>query len=304
MLLVVGEILAAFMRPERGVPLDRTGPIVGPFPSGAPAIFASAAARLGATTEMCAVVGDDPFGRMLVDRLRRDGVGVGSIRTDPAATTATAFIAYEHGGERNFVFHVTDAAASRLHSDDLGDLPERARWLHLSGSALAFGESLARTTLEAVRRARAAGATISIDPNIRVEATSPQIRDRLRWLIAQGDIVFPSNNELESLGVDESPLAARGAIICTTRGAEGAWLRTGEDTVHIPAPRAEEIDPDGAGDIFAAGFVAAIMSGATPIEAARVGCRVASDSVDVFGPMESLIEPLPVPPAIDATQKS
>ncbi len=71
MLLVVGEIIAAFMRPDRDVPFDRTATFVGPLPSGAPAIFASAAARLGAETEMCGAVGNDGFGRMIVDRLRR-----------------------------------------------------------------------------------------------------------------------------------------------------------------------------------------------------------------------------------------
>ena len=46
-LLVVGEVLAEFMRPSRDSPLNETAVMMGPFPSGAPAIFASAAARLG-----------------------------------------------------------------------------------------------------------------------------------------------------------------------------------------------------------------------------------------------------------------
>ncbi|GAC1642544.1 MAG: sugar kinase [Chloroflexota bacterium] len=295
MLLVVGEMIAAFMRPERDVPLDRTAVIVGPFPSGAPAIFASAAARLGALTEMCAVVGGDPFGEMMIERLRRHGVGVGGIRIDPTATTATAFIAYQQNGERSFVFHVADAAAGRMRPEDLGDLPNRARWLHVSGSAIALGANLADTAMEAVRRARSVGARVSIDPNIRVEATSPEIRDRIRWMIGQGDVVFPSGNELESLGMDERHLAARGVIVCTTQGAEGAWLRMGDDVVHISAPPVREVDPDGAGDIFAAGFVAATLAGARPFEAAMVGCDVAAHSVEVFGPMESEIKPSIIP---------
>lgn len=292
MLLVVGEMIAAFMRPERGVSLDRTAVIIGPFPSGAPAIFASAAGRLGAQTEMCAVVGDDPFGHMMVERLRRDGVGVSGIRIDSTATTATAFIAYQQNGERSFVFHVADAAAGRMRPEDLGDLPERATWLHVSGSAIALGVSLADTVMEAVRRARSAGARVSIDPNIRVEATSPEIRDRIRWAIGQGDVVFPSGNELESLGMDERQLAAGGAVVCMTRGAKGAWVRTGDDVVYVPAPTVQEVDPDGAGDIFAAGFVTATMNGATAVEAAAVGCHIAAHSVETFGPMESQIEPL------------
>ena len=60
-LLVVGEVLAEFMRPSRDSPLNETGVMMGPFPSGAPRVFASAATRLGIPTALCAAVGDDPF---------------------------------------------------------------------------------------------------------------------------------------------------------------------------------------------------------------------------------------------------
>ena len=59
----------------------------GPFPSGAPAIFASVAARLGAPTALAACVGDDAFGRALIERLRRDGVDDQGIVTAPGRAT-------------------------------------------------------------------------------------------------------------------------------------------------------------------------------------------------------------------------
>jgi len=72
-LLVVGEALVEIMRPHPGIPLDAPGPFTGPFPSGAPAIAADAAARAGADVALIATVGNDKFGRMLVRRafLRR-----------------------------------------------------------------------------------------------------------------------------------------------------------------------------------------------------------------------------------------
>ncbi len=290
-LLVVGEALVEFMRPVRDVPLDRPGDMRGPFPSGAPAIFASIAARLGITTDICAVVGDDPFGRLLLDRLARDGVGTSGVRVDPDRTTATAFVAYTSGGERTFVFHVRHAAAAQLRPADLGDLPERAAWLHVSGSSVALGEGLAETAAEAARRVGAAGGRVSIDPNVRPEATSPRVVEAVRDLVGRADVVFPSEGELDALRLNEDELVARGAVVCTTLGVAGARVRSADVWAEVPASPAREVDPTGAGDTFAAGFVAATLKGADPVRAARVGCEVAARSVETVGPMEAPVDP-------------
>jgi sugar/nucleoside kinase (ribokinase family) len=289
-LLVVGEVLAEFLRPIRDSPLDETAAMMGPFPSGAPAIFASAAARLGVPTVLCAVVGDDPFGRMIRDRLQQDGVDVGDLSIHPDRATAVAFVAYASTGERSFVFHVRDAAAAELRPADLGSRPEETDWLHISGSSLALGTPLAETTIEAVSRVRLAGGRVSVDPNIRAEASSQAVMSSIRSVVQQADVLFPSEGELDALGLDEAELLAAGAVICTTLGAKGARIRSVELDVQVPAPAANEVDPTGAGDIFAAGYVAATLRGASPVDAAQLGCEVAARSVETLGPMESPIE--------------
>ncbi len=288
-LLVVGEVLAEFLRPIRDSPLDETAVMMGPFPSGAPAIFASAAARLGVPTELCAVVGDDPFGRMIRDRLQQDGVEVGGVSIHPKLATAVAFVAYTSTGDRSFVFHVSDAAAATLRRTDLGGRPEETDWLHISGSSLALGSPLAETAVEAVRRVKLAGGRVSVDPNIRAEASSRAVIASIRSVVQQADVSFPSEGELDAIGLDEAELARTGAVICTTLAAKGARVRYGELDVHVPAPAANEVDPTGAGDIFAAGFVAATLRGAAPVDAAQLGCEIAARSVETLGPMESSI---------------
>jgi sugar/nucleoside kinase (ribokinase family) len=289
-LLVVGEVLAEFLRPRRDSPLDETAEMMGPFPSGAPAIFASATARLGVPTELCAVVGDDPFGRLIRDRLEQDGVDVSGVLIHPKRATAVAFVAYTSTGERHFVFHVSEAAAARLRPADLGGRPEQAEWLHISGSSLALGSSLARTAVEAVRRVKLAGGRVSVDPNLRAEATSRAVMTSIRSIVRQADVLFPSDGELDALGLDEAELLAGGAVVCTTLADEGARVRYREVDVRVPAPSANEVDPTGAGDIFAAGFVAATLQGATLVEATQLGCRLAARSVETLGPMESPVE--------------
>ena len=79
-ILSIGEALVEVMRAERDVPLDRPGSLVGPYPSGAPAILASAAARLGASVGFCGTVGEDAFGHCVHRRLLADGIDCAALR--------------------------------------------------------------------------------------------------------------------------------------------------------------------------------------------------------------------------------
>lgn len=283
MLLIVGEALVAFQRDVSVTP-PRTRP---PDPSGAPAISAYIAARLGVPTAFIGGIGADDLGQLFRRRLYRAGVQRGTIAMMTDLPTATAKIDYHADGSRSFEFHVAGTAATAVAADKLTDLPEQATWLHVSGSALQFGEPLASTVLEAVRRAHAAGAVFSLDPNVRAEAMSPAAADNLVELLGYADYIFPSEGELDALGTTEESLVSRGAIVCTTVGAAGCVVATPVERVELPAASGgtDVIDTDGAGDTFAAGFIAAIISGATPVDAARVAGRVAAKAVAVVGPM-------------------
>jgi tagatose kinase len=281
MLLIVGEAIVAY---QRDVTDDPAAGWTGPWPSGSPAIAAYVAARLGVPTVFVGGIGRDDHGRVMVDGLAAGGVDTGHLAVAAGAPTASAYITYR-GGEREFDFRVTGTAATRVTEDDLGDLPERAGWLHLSGSALIFGEPLAGTTLTALRRARTAGARISIDPNVRPEALDGPARRALVEMLGLAHVLLPSEGELEALGVDAAALVAGGATVCTTFGAGGARVADGTGTTPIDALPVEAVDTDGAGDSFAAGFIAATLAGATAADAARAGVRVAAAAIRTEGPM-------------------
>lgn len=285
-ILSVGEALAEFMRTRRGVPLDRAGELAGPFPSGAPTIFASVAARLGARSALCAVVGDDPFGALLRRRLGEDGVELSQLRTDAVAPTACAFVSYDEEGDRTFVFHVAGAASGRLREEDLGTLPECASWLHVSGATVALSEAMAGVVERAVERAKRAGSRVSLDPNLRPEAADPGLVRRLRRIAAEADVLLPAEGELATLGVPEDAAA----LVCTTLGPRGVRVRWGGVTELVPAVNARELDPTGAGDSFAAAFVVATLAGANPVEAAREAVLVAGAAVEHLGGMEAPVK--------------
>jgi sugar/nucleoside kinase (ribokinase family) len=283
MLLIVGEAIVAFQR-EAGAAFT------GPWPSGSPAIAAYVAGRLGVPTVFVGGVGRDDHGTVMADGLAAGGVDIGHLAIAGDAPTATAYITYR-GEAREFDFRVAGTAATQVTERDLGDLPERADWLHMSGSALIFGEPLAGTTLSALRRAHAAGARISVDPNVRPEALDHSARRALIEALGFAHVLLPSEGELQALGVDAFSLVAGGATVCTTLGVGGATVTDASGTTHIDALHVEAVDTDGAGDSFAAGFIAAALAGGDPVDAARAGVRVAAAAVQAHGPMTVLPDP-------------
>lgn len=78
-IVTMGELLCEIMRPTENVELYETGYFRGPFPSGAPGIFISTAARLGCSAGIIAGVGRDDFGKNILDRLKKDGVDVSRV---------------------------------------------------------------------------------------------------------------------------------------------------------------------------------------------------------------------------------
>lgn len=286
MILAIGEALVEFRRLTADGQLTVPGEWAGPFPSGAPAIFASVAARLGEDAALVASVGADAFGEALTARMRRDGVVVDALRVAPERSTALAFVAYDDSGGRDFWFSVPDSAAVEVDRVALGDLWPRADWLHVCGSTLAFSGPMAEAIEATAQQVLRAGGRVSLDPNLRPNASS-QALSRTAELASVADVLLPSDGELEALGITEAELVARGALICHTRGPGGAVVsRDGHEPVTVPAPPAEEVDPTGAGDTFAAAFVTATRAGADPVAAAGAACAIAARSVSVLGAME------------------
>jgi sugar/nucleoside kinase (ribokinase family) len=288
MILAVGEALMEFRRETLDGELVRPGSWAGPFPSGAPAIFASVAARLGAPTALAACVGDDAFGQALIERLRRDGVHDDGVVIAPGRATAVALVAYRESGARDFWYSVHDSAAMELDTETTERLADRADWLHVSGSTLGFGGGLARAVEAAAARVLERGGRLSLDPNVRTG--SERLRHSVARLARSAHVLFPSEGELAALDLDPRELASRGAVVCETRGPDGALLFDGPargGPVHVPVAEAEEVDPTGAGDTFAAAFVTALRAGHAALEAAAFACETAARTVGVLGAMEA-----------------
>jgi sugar/nucleoside kinase (ribokinase family) len=275
-ILAIGEALMELRRATPDGRLTAPGDWAGPFCSGAPAIFASVAARLGAPVALAAAVGDDRFGQALRERLAGDGVDVGELRLVPGRATALAFVAYAADGSRDFWYSVRDSAAVEVAPPPLDGID----WLHVSGSTLGFGVRLADTVVAAAEGVAGRGGRVSLDPNLRPDA-DPGVRERLNRVARVAHVVFPSEGELDALDIGP------GALVCQTHGPAGATVAG----VRVPAPAVTEVDPTGAGDTFAAAFVTAYRAGADPVAAAEGACALAARSVTVLGAMQAPVAP-------------
>ena len=292
-ILTIGEALVEVMRADINQPLDKPGPFVGPYPSGAPFIFAVQAARLGLATAAIGTVGNDAFGDCLRDQLIADGVSVKGLRQHADQPTGIAFVAYNADGSRDFVFSL--GAGGRLARDMLDPvLFDGLRCFHLMGSTLSMSQSALGVCRHALEMAQEAGALISFDPNLRPELLAPeQARVAFAPFIAAADILIPTEEELLQLtaaGALEDAIAhllaqRPGRVIAVTRGADGCSVYTSEGRVDEAGFLVDEIDPTGAGDCFDAGFIAALLQGKTVAEAAQLGNACGALTVNAKGPM-------------------
>lgn len=294
-IIIVGEALVEIMRPDRDQPLDNSGEFRGPFASGAPAIFAVAAARLGLSAGLISGIGDDAFGRLLRTRLKREGVDISGLQTVPGYSTGMAFVGYRAGGGREFVFHLRHSASSAVDFDFLpADYFSSVQWLHLSGSALALGEAGRSACSKALELTLAAGGRLSLDPNLRLELMSlNEAREALAPYLAAADLVLPTVEEAQALtgAIDHNRAAEilldnKERVVVFKRGAKGCTVFTQRSRVDVMGFAVEEVDPTGAGDCFNAAFLLGLKSGWDLERVARFANAAGALAVTKQGPME------------------
>jgi sugar/nucleoside kinase (ribokinase family) len=293
-IMTMGEILVEIMAAERGQSFREPGILKGPYPSGAPAIFIDQVAKLGHAAGIIGCVGDDDFGLLNIERLKRDGVDVSTIYILKQATTGSAFVTYRREGERDFIFNLTNSASAQLTNAHVSESALKdCIHFHVMGSSL-FSFRIVDAMKKAIETVKRQGGTISFDPNIRKEMLRiPEMRDALRYVLELTDIFMPSGNEvtLLSKAADEEGAVAElldlgVREIVVKRGAAGSSYFARDTRIDAPALPTREVDPTGAGDCFGATFVTCRLNGHSPEESLWYGNAAGARAVAHFGPME------------------
>ncbi len=275
-------------------------------PGGAVANVLCAASRLGLRTGFIGKVGYDAHGRYLRSKLCEYGVEPAGLAFTGEAHTTLAFVDIADNGERSFSFFRDPGADTLLRTDELpDDVLRNTRVFHV-GSLSLTAEPSRSTTLEAIHRAKAAGAMITYDPNYRelLWKSADEAQEQMRSLLPFVDMIKLSDNETVLVTGKESPREAlevlmKMGIKCAvvTAGALGAFVGVDGEIAFAESLRRDAVDTTGAGDAFWGGFLTAFIkdgadvSNLTLYRAAKYthyGCAVAACCVMKRGAMPAM----------------
>ena len=242
----------------------------------------------GVPVALVARAGADVAGRGAVAELREAGVVV-HVALDGERATGTCVVVIGADGERTML---PDRGANlALAPDDIAaDLFVPGGHLHLSGYVLLHDGPRA-AGLAALDHAREAGMTISIDPASAAPLAACGVERVLGW-IGGVDLLLPNLDEARVLSGEDEPEAAARALVVRARarevivtlGAAGALWTDGREVVRAPPPDVERVvDTTGAGDAFAAGWLAARRAGADPRAALTAACALGARAVTGAG---------------------
>ncbi|MGR3660169.1 MAG: tagatose kinase [Paracoccaceae bacterium] len=296
--MCIGEILAEIVATTVGDGFAEEQKFVGPYPSGAPAIFIDQCGRIGGSAAMIGAVGNDDFGRLNIDRLIRDSVDVSGVAIDPILPTGTAFVRYRNDGKRDFVFNMWTSAAGNLSwTPEIEAVVNRAGHLHVMGTLLTH-EKIWQIIERAMATVKARGGTVSLDPNMRKELHADvETSARFEKMVGQSDLLLPSGDELylaAGLDPDDGETAAIEKLfslglseIVLKHGANGASCFQADGTLtDASAFIVNEVDPTGAGDCFGGAYVACRRLGLSVPQSLTYANAAGARNVTVRGPME------------------
>jgi len=266
--------------------------------------------RLGFKVGWMSRVGNDSFGRYVLDVLTAEGIDARRVTVDGRYPTGFQLKGKcDDGSDPAVEYFRKGSAASHLSLDDYAaDYVLGARHLHLTGVAPAISATSRELAFHMAREMRAAGKSISFDPNLRptLWPSREAMADALNALAELADWVLPGVNEGLTLTGYAKPediaafyldRGAKGVIV--KLGAHGAYFRTADDEGIVPAaPVANVVDTVGAGDGFAVGVVSALLEGRDMRDAILRGNRIGALAIQVIGDSEGL----PTRAALDALE--
>ena len=233
-------------------------------PGGAPANVLAMLRKLGKRCAFIGKVGKDSFGDMLAKTVEEAGIDIRGLRRDADIPTTLAVVHTFPNGDRDFSFYRKPGADILLRPDELDEgLLGSCRIFHF-GTLSLTDEPCKAATVRAYELAKAAGALISFDPNLRPplwpdEATA---KAAIEWGLARCDILKISDNEIEFM-TGETDFDKGAAILKerfpqirllnVTAGGDGSFSYYGDKRVFVPACKlGGVIETTGAGDTFCA----------------------------------------------------
>ena len=259
--VALGELLIDFT--QNGVS-QQGNPLLEANPGGAPCNVLAMLRKLGKSCAFVGKVGDDMFGHQLRKVVEEAGICTDCLLMDKQQHTTLAFVQTFPNGDRDFSFYRDPGADMMLREEELPlDVIKEAKIFHF-GTLSMTHEGVRRATKKAVACAKAGGALISFDPNLRPPLWSSldEAREQIEWGLSQCDILKIADNELEFM-TGETDFRKGAAllkekhpnitVLNVTAGPDGSYSLYNGEWVFAPGFHlGGTIETTGAGDTFCA----------------------------------------------------
>lgn len=240
----------------------------------------SGLARLGAKSGFLTMMGNDEMGQFFTNEMTRTGVEMLALKSDTPTGRVIAMVTPD--GERTFATCL--GASIELSPDDIKpELFDNWDIFYIEGYLVANPDMLRK----AISSAKDKGLKIAID--LASYNVVEESRDFLLELVNNYvDIVFANEQEALALtGMEPENalhyIAERCEIAVVKIGAKGAYIQRGNEIVTIPPMKADVVDTTGAGDMWAAGFLAGLVKGENLQKCGMMGAIVAKNIIEVMG---------------------
>jgi len=269
--------------------------------AGAETNVAIGLSRLGLKVGWASRLGTDSMGRALLAAMQAEGIDCSHVVSAADQRTGFQFKGrVTDGSDPPVEYHRKGSAASHMGPGDIDvDWLVSARHLHATGVFAAISATSLPAAIRSMELMRAAGRSISFDPNLRPSlwSSTEAMRSAINDLAARADWVLPGIEEGLLLTGESSPegiarfYRERGArLVVVKLGADGAYYDDAlVGTGRVAGfPVAQVIDTVGAGDGFAAGIVSALLEGRSVPDAVRRGAWIGARAVQVLGDTEGL----------------
>lgn len=266
---------------------------------GAEGNVAIGVARLGQSSGIITRVGKDEFGQFLLATLKSENVDTSHAIIDMDLPTAIFFIqrGYPIPDMSSSVYYRHNSAGTKLSVADIDrTYIASAKIFHITGITPALSSTAEEATRFAVKIAKESKVSVSLDTNIRLKLWSQgAAHDTLLPLCKLADIVFTSVPDVKIIlgEADPAVIAKRlheagvGTVVVKL-GDKGALASTHDETVSVPMIPTSVEDPTGAGDSFAAAFLATRLQGWKLKDSLRAASATAAIVVTVRGDFESI----------------
>jgi len=262
--------------------------------------FAIGIVRMGYSAGWISRLGNDEFGRYILNFIRGEGVDVSRVVFDSEAPTGIYFIQrdYPVPGKSVVYYYRKGSAASRLKPEDVDvEYIASAKIFHTTGITLALSESCRKAALKAIEAARSGDTEVSFDTNIRLKLWSPEeARKVIMNYIGLCDIIFTDPQDAGILlGEDDPSKAAEKFLelgphtVVVKLGEKGAYAATSDGEKALKESfKVPVVDVIGAGDAFDAAFISCRLRGWSLERCLEVANAAGALCVTVRGDVEAI----------------